>query len=139
MGSHEKRRVVGTRERASYRYSQMESRCRNGNNCNHLKNGIKVIVEKEDFISWFIGLDFDGASVDRIDPLKHYEWGNIQVIAMSDNCSKDKKAPIVDGKKRCRSCDDWTCIDALAKDKRLASGVTNICKKCDNKRRSTGK
>jgi hypothetical protein len=131
---HVSRYIIGTRSRALYRFQQMESRCRNGNNCLHKSKGIKVIISKDDFISWFMANDFEGCSVDRIDGDGHYEAGNIQLIPMAENIAKDKVKPIKDGETKCSKCGEWKTLDCFYTCKKMKAGRQSSCVECERKR-----
>jgi hypothetical protein len=95
--------------------------------------GIQLLVEREEFITWFIERDFKGCSVDRIDPNGHYELSNMQVIPLAANIRKDK-AIATNGKCRCYNCKEWKALKDFAVDKRRANGHSTICRACDNTR-----
>lgn len=100
-------------------------------------SGIELKVSKEDFIEWFMALDFEGCSVDRIDKHGHYELSNMQVISLSDNIAKDKLIA-KDGVCTCYSCKETKPIDQFAADKRRKhTGKSTICRECDNSREKT--
>lgn len=129
-------KIIGGRHRALSRYYMMLSRTKNCHEPKNLKyKGIKVLVDKEDFIAWFQVRDFAGCSVDRIDPNGHYELSNMQVIDGKLNAGKDKVLVNEDGARTCVKCKTNKSLAEFAKDKRrLILGVGSICKKCDANR-----
>ena len=69
------------------RWTSMVARCENPNNCNYKNYGAKgVMISPElrgfipykDYIESLPGYDPEGAQVDRIDPTKGYEKGNLR-------------------------------------------------------------
>jgi len=57
---------------------------------------IKNLLTKEEFVKWAVPelnkwvekFNLSSASVDRINPDKHYELGNLQILSLSDNVKK---------------------------------------------------
>jgi hypothetical protein len=132
---HVSRYIIGTRSRALYRFQQIAIPL-------HKSKGIKVLISKDDFISWFMANDFEGCSVDRIDGDGHYEAGNIQLIPMAENNGKDRVKPVISGRKECSRCFVWWPLDSFYKTNQVKSGRQSCCIECEKKRksnRSTGK
>ena len=103
-------------------------------------NGVKMLIDKDTFVAWFMANDFEGASVDRIDKTKDYSMENIQMIPMSENRVKDRFKE-KDGMCVCYVCKEEKPIQLFAVDKRRRNGHSTICRSCDAKRpsrRSTG-
>jgi hypothetical protein len=96
----------------------------------HYQN-VKMLIDKETFVSWFMANDFEGASVDRIDNTKDYSLDNIQMIPMSFNRVKDKNRA-KDGMCKCYRCKETKPIEMFATDNRRKNGHSTICKKCDS-------
>ena len=134
--------VVGGRHRALSRYYMILNRLKNTDRGRNRKyQGVKMLIDKETFVNWFMSNDFYGASVDRIDNTKDYTMDNVQLIPMSENRVKDRFKE-KDGMCECFSCKEVKPIDVFAVDRRRRNGHATICKCCDSKRkskRSTGK
>lgn len=126
--------TIGSRRRANNKYNGILSRIKyterkkNSNYCN-----VKLKVSREEFIKWYMPLDFKGASVDRIDNNGDYELSNMQVISLKENIIKDK-VKCKDGFCECYVCHKTKPIELFAKDRRRTNGYSTICKDCDNKR-----
>ena len=128
--------VIGGRHRALSRYYMILNRVKNTNRQRNRKyQGVKMLIDKESFITWFMANDFHGASVDRIDNTKDYTMDNIQMIQMSENRVKDRIKE-KDGVCECFSCKEVKPIELFALDKRRKNGHSTICKCCDSKRKS---
>lgn len=128
---------IGSRRRAVARYAMIRHRITHTDTSRN-KNyaGVKLLVNRDDFIQWFMGRDFKGCSVDRIDSSGHYELSNMQVIPLATNIRKDK-AIACDGKCRCYACKEIKNESEFATDKRRANGFATICKSCDGVRVKT--
>ena len=125
---------IGGRHRAMARYYMIAHRVSNTNEKKNKKYcGIEVRVGKEEFIAWFMERDFPGCSVDRIDSSGHYELSNMQVIPLSHNIRKDKTF-CRDGTSRCRSCGQTKQVSEFCIDRRLSTGITTLCKRCERVR-----
>ena len=130
-------KLIGGRHRALSRYSMLCYRVKNS----HLPKNknyqhIKVLVGKEEFISWFMPLDFVGCSVDRKDNAGHYELGNMQVIPLTSNISK-AHLQIRNGMRKCYSCKTEKILSDFVQDLRISVGVSTICKACESVRKNT--
>jgi hypothetical protein len=100
----------------------------------HYKD-VRLLIDKDAFVAWFMANDFDGASVDRIDNTKDYTIDNIQMIPLPINKVKDRfKAK--DGMCQCYRCKETKLLEYFAVDKRRSTGHSTICKKCDSNRKS---
>lgn len=130
-------KVIGSKHRAESRYSMILYRI---NHTNEKKNrcysGVKMLIDKEAFIKWFMENDFEGASVDRIDKTKDYSMDNIQMIPLAENIRKDK-VKAKNGMCECYMCKQVKPLDYFAVDKRRQNGHSTICKACDAKRTSS--
>lgn len=126
--------IIGSRRRANNRYNAIVSRIRGYNNKKSGSYvGIKLLVSREEFISWYMPKDFAGASVDRINAKKHYSLDNMQVIPLRENIRKDKiKAK--DGSCICCVCKQIKPISEFCVDKRSWNGHSTICKECERER-----
>lgn len=128
-------KIIGGQHRASSRYYMIAHRVKNSHlprNKNY-KN-IKLLVSKEDFVKWFMGRDFEGCSVDRVDVNGHYELSNMQVIPNWVNNGKDR-VKAKNGSCACYSCKAIKPLSEFAADKRRKfTGKSTICKKCDSLR-----
>ena len=123
--------TIGSRKRANNKYNAILCRTRGyGNRKNDKYRGVEVKVSRSEFIEWYMPRDFDGASVDRIDPAKGYELSNMQVIPMSLNASKDK-VKASDGMCECRVCHEVKPLDQFVKNNRRLNGHSTICKSCE--------
>ncbi len=127
--------LIGGRHRALSRYCMIVNRLKNthrSKNAGYM--GVQLLVSKDEFIGWFSARDFEGCSVDRIDPRGHYELSNMQVIPLGLNCAKDNLKAI-DGMCECYVCKKSKTMEQFAVDKRRKqTGRSTICKACDNAR-----
>lgn len=127
-------KTIGSRRRANNKYNGIISRL---NRIDRSKNkhykGIRFKTSREDFIKWFMPLDFEGSSIDRINKDKDYEIGNIQVISISDNIRKDK-VKSKNGMCVCYICNKRKPLSAFCKDKRRINGHSTICIECERQR-----
>ena len=125
---------IGCKRRANNKYNGILTRIRTthiGKNSKY--KGGELKVSRKDFIQWFMPLDFEGASVDRIDKNGHYELSNMQVISLAENIRKDK-VKARNGETECYVCHKIKPIEEFSKNKRRATGHTNICILCDRER-----
>jgi hypothetical protein len=131
--------IIGHKHRALSRYYMILNRLNNTNrNKNTCYQNIKMLIDKDTFISWFMENDFEGASVDRIDKTKDYTIDNIQMLPLDENIRKDKiKAK--NGMCECYVCKETKPLEMFAKDKRRKNGHSTICKKCDVQRKKRKK
>lgn len=129
--------LIGGKHRAMSRYYMMLYRVQNWNNSRNMNyQGIEVRVPKEEFIKWFMERDFTRCSVDRIDKTGHYELSNMQVIPLWQNIAKEK-VKAKDGVTKCYSCGEVKTLEGFVGNReRRTTGKTNICKKCERKRRN---
>ena len=125
---------IGGRHRAESRYYMILYRI---NHTDEPKNfcyvGIKMLISKEEFIQWFMGHDFEGASVDRIDNTKDYSLDNIQMVPLVENIRKDK-LKLKDGKCECCRCKQIKSIDEFVKSSKSSYGHTTVCLECERRR-----
>ena len=123
---------VGCRRRANNKYNAILSRL---NATTRDKNkayvGVELRVTREDFIAWYMPLDFEGASVDRIDKNGHYELSNMQVIPLDENIRKDKVKAQNDHCE-CYVCKTTKPLEEFSVDNRRKNGRSTICKACEN-------
>ena len=87
---------------AEGKWAGMHDRCndpeRHNANC---YRGIEVRVKKDEFIRWIIPElerfyrehPYEVASIDRINPDGHYEWGNMRVISLWRNSWRNRSNP----------------------------------------------
>ena len=131
--------VVGGRHRALSRYYMILNRLKNTETSkNKNYQGIKMQIDKESFVKWFMKNDFEGASVDRIDKTKDYSMENVQLITLAENIRKDK-TKAKNGCCECYVCKQVKPLDLFAIDKRRYNGHKTICKKCDSRRKGKRK
>lgn len=125
---------IGCRRRANNKYNAILARLTTTDRKkNKSYNGVELRVSRKDFIEWYMPLDFEGASVDRIDKNGHYELSNLQVIRLDENIRKDKiKAK--DGMCVCFCCRNMKPLQEFCKDKRRKNGYATICIECERKR-----
>lgn len=127
--------IIGSKHRAESRYYMILHRI---NHTEEKKNrnyaGVKMLINKDEFVEWFMSNDFEGASVDRIDKNKDYSMDNIQLIPLAENVRKDK-VKAKNGICECYACKQIKPLEYFAKDKRRQNGHSTICKQCDSKRR----
>jgi hypothetical protein len=123
---------IGSRRRANNKYNAILTRL-NTTTRNKNKNyvGIELRVTREDFIEWYMPLDFEGASVDRIDKHGHYELSNMQVIPLDENIRKDKIKAKNDHCE-CYVCKTTKPLEEFSVDNRRKNGRSTICKACEN-------
>ena len=128
-------KTIGSRRRANNRYNAILARLSTTDRKKNIRYvGIQLKVTREEFISWYMPKDFEGASVDRIDKDGHYELSNMQVIPLAENIRKDKQ------KARNNECECFVChrvkpLTEFAKDSRRINGYSTICRECDRQRR----
>lgn len=127
-------RIVGGKHRAETRFALIQSRLRADSTKNKHYAGKQCTFTKDEFTAWFMPRDFEGSSVDRIDPAGDYTLDNLQVIPLAENIRKDKVIA-KDGLCRCYSCGNEKDLESFAKDKRRANGHSTCCKQCDNQRK----
>lgn len=135
MKHDDRHRIIGGRHRAAGRYAMIVHRL---NHTNEKKNscyeGIKLLIDREVFINWFMENDFEGASVDRIDPTKDYTLDNIQLIPLAENIRKDK-VKAKNGVCECYKCKQVKPLEYFSKDSSRQNGHSTLCRSCDSKRR----
>ena len=127
---------IGGKHRALSRYYMIAHRISNTDTKkNKGYQGIKLLVEKDDFVEWFSALDFAGCSVDRIDKDGNYELSNMQVIPLSQNIAKDKLIS-KDGESTCYRCKNTKPLsDFVTETRNKSVGKATICKQCDSDRK----
>lgn len=126
---------IGGRHRAESRYCMLLNRIKNAHRRkNSCYKNVKVLIDKETFVKWFMENDFKGCSVDRIDKTKDYSIDNIQMIPLDENIRKDK-VKARNGFCECYRCKQTKPLEFFAKDKRRKNGHSTVCKECDNARR----
>lgn len=125
---------IGSRKRAQSRYAMIKYRlAHTDQKKNSCYAGVQLKVSEEEFVKWFMENDFSGCSVDRIDPSKDYEIGNLQLIPQPINSGKDKIIA-VDGKCRCFRCGVTKLQAEFVKDSRRSTGYSTVCKPCERER-----
>ena len=131
---------IGGKHRALSRYYMIANRLKNTDKSKNAKYvGIKLLVSKEDFVSWFSGKDFDGCSVDRKDSSRHYELSNMRLIPLANNIAKEKLKAMA-GFSVCFRCKLRKPLDEFVNDKRrLCTGKTTICRPCETARKKDPK
>ena len=126
--------TIGSRRRANNKYNGILSRLRgSGRKRNTHYDGVKLKVSREDFINWFMPLDFEGASVDRINKEGDYELSNMQVIPLKENIIKDK-IKSKDGMCECYVCHTTKPLEMFVKDNRKTNKHSTICLACERER-----
>lgn len=135
LGKDLRNSIIGSKRRAVNHFNLI---CNRIKTIYRLKNkcykNTKLLINKEDFIVWFMSNDFKGASVDRIDNNGHYSLDNIQLIKLQDNIRKDKiKAK--NGFCECFRCRRIKLIEEFVKDRRRFNGHSTICRECDLNRK----
>lgn len=125
---------IGCRRRANNKYNCILARLRTTDRQkNRTYKNIELRVSRSEFIDWYMPLDFEGASVDRINKDGHYELCNLQVIPLSENIRKDK-VKAKGGYCECYVCGNNKPIEEFSKDNRRANGHSTICIECERKR-----
>lgn len=131
-------KIIGGKHRAESRYNMILYRI---NHTDEEKNrcykGVKMLIDKDTFVKWFMENDFEGASVDRIDKNKDYSMDNIQLIPLAENIRKDR-VKAKDGMCECYRCKQVKPLECFAKSKRRLNGYSTICKVCDVARKKRG-
>lgn len=135
MKKDDRYKKIGSLRRAASRYYMMLNRVNNSHNPrNSGYEGVKIMVNKDDFVAWFMERDFEGCSVDRIDKNGDYCFENMQVIPMTLNNAKDRIIAH-DGNSVCYACNQTKGIDEFVDDKRrMFVKKSTICKDCERKR-----
>ena len=122
---------IGCRRRANNKYNAILTRLSHTDNAKNKRyKGVELRVSRSDFIDWYMPLDFEGASVDRIDKNGHYELSNMQVIPLDENIRKDKVKE-KDNYCECYVCKQTKPIESFCIDKRRKNGHSTICKECE--------
>lgn len=125
---------ISCRRRANNKYNAILTRlARTDNPKNKQYYGVELRVSRKEFIEWYMPLDFEGASVDRIDKNGHYELSNMQVISLEENIRKEKVKES-NGFCECYNCHKVKPINEFSKDKRRKNGHSTICLACDKVR-----
>ncbi len=129
--------IIGGKHRALSRYYMILHRLNHTDDeKNKCYKGVKMLIDKDTFVEWFMKHDFEGASVDRIDSSKDYSLDNIQMIPVSENIRKDK-VKAKNGMCECYVCKTVKPLELFAKSNRRKNGHSTICKACDAKRTSS--
>ena len=132
-------KIIGGKHRALSRYYMILHRLNHTDDKrNRHYRGIRMLIDKDTFVKWFMVNDFEGASVDRIDKTKDYSLDNIQLIPLAENIAKDK-IKSKDGMCECYVCKEIKPLELFAVNKRSTTGRKTICKECDSKRKSIRK
>jgi hypothetical protein len=127
--------IIGGKHRALSRYYMIMYRLNHTDNKkNKCYRGVRMLIDKDTFVKWFMANDFKGASVDRIDSTKDYSLDNIQLIPLAENIRKDK-VKAKNGYYECYRCGETKPLEFFAKDSRRKNGHSTICKKCDANRK----
>ena len=134
-------------------WGNLHVRCCNGKHCQTIRTkknktyaSVYLLISRDEFISFCIEnealiLSLKRPSLDRIDDRGNYTLDNIQIMELGDNIRKSKMLCNTT-EYPCRKCGVVKPAFAFSVDKRRSLGRTNLCKVCDNKRRSlksTGK
>ena len=127
-------KTIHSRRRANNKYNSILSRVRGyWKQKNKCYSNIKLKISRDEFIDWYMPLDFEGASVDRIDKNGDYELSNMQVIPLEDNIRKEKLKER-NGLCECYRCHKVKPINEFVIDKRRINGHSTICKECEKER-----
>lgn len=119
-------KTIGHIKRAQNRFHTINRRCDN----NKSYKNVKFLIDKDEFISWFMVNDFKNCSVDRKDPKGHYEMSNIRMIPKDINSQRLERLS-ADGKQICRVCKERKLIRLFVTDRRVVStGKSTLCKEC---------
>lgn len=126
--------TIGGRRRANNKYNGILSRLRNTDRKRNINyNGVELKVSRNDFIKWYMPLDFEGASVDRIDKNGDYVLSNMQVIPLKENIIKDK-VKSKNGMCECYVCHMIKPLSMFSKDNRRTNRHSTICIDCERAR-----
>lgn len=103
--------------------------------------GIKVKMSRDDFLQWAIPEyqawqathPNETPSLDRIDPTKHYELGNLRIIERGENARLASNHPNVHapkGKSWCGACKAYLLPSSFWRNARAFNGLQSRCKAC---------
>lgn len=103
------------------------------------------LLDKNEFIDWYVENYFDGCQVDRINDSGHYEMSNVQLLSKEEHNHKrklERDGYVKDGFKKCNFCIEIKpkTREFFGVHKRNASsfnplGLRGICKECENIKR----
>jgi hypothetical protein len=121
----EQSRTIGSHFRAMHRWHAILSRVRKDSAYQH----VKILITREEFIAWFRANDWDGCTVDRIDPKGHYEFSNMRLISLSEN-SRRAVLTFTDTHGTCNKCRVTMPIELFRRHCGNINGRANTCAEC---------
>ena len=142
---YNKKRDASPRYNALRAWRHLNDRASNDER--YIRKGIKVLVEKDDFVSWYCSHWFNGCKVDRINNDGHYELSNLQLISQLEHNEKVRSDRLkslgvveTEGFRYCYGCNELKTIDDYFRSKRRVSrinplGLKERCKKCQAQQR----
>lgn len=103
--------------------------------------GIEVRMTRSKYLEWAIPAytewmtrhPDETPSIDRIDPTKHYEIGNLQIIERGENCRRASNHPNVHastGMAWCHVCKDHLPVNKFWRSSGNYNGLQKRCKDC---------
>lgn len=142
---YNRKRDTSPRNNALRAWRHLNDRVKNDER--YIKKGIQVLVEKEEFISWYCDNWFKGCMVDRIDNTGHYELSNIQLISQFEHNEKARVDRLAllgvveqEGFRYCYGCEEVKRTEEFYRKARKVSkanplGLDEKCKSCALKSR----
>lgn len=128
----------GTPERRAKRtWNTMRARVKRQSSYSH----VEVNMTRDEYLEWAIPAytewmhrnPNETPSIDRIDPAKHYETGNLRIIERGENARLASNHPNVhapEGKAWCHSCDQYLPKGSFWKCKTNFNGLQKRCIPC---------
>jgi hypothetical protein len=131
-------------------WSNLNIRCGNGRYRQHMQtrsksksyDSVMIEITRAEFKAWCESAPQRDAietmhrpSLDRVDRAKGYSLTNMRIVPLAYNIAKEKVIS-TDGCCVCYKCQQWKSLDEFAVDnRRLLTGRTTCCKRCDGIRR----
>lgn len=126
---------------ASQAWESMKKRANNANGKNPSYANVAVTIGRTEFMAWAVDAfaewmqahPSETPSINRIDPAKAYEAGNLEIIEWGENArlrraNKNVHAP--EGKSWCGGCKAYLPVEAFAKSAETLTGRQKRCRKC---------
>ena len=142
--SHDYYKNRTPKQNANKIYSGIKKRCEN-EKYHELRpkyKNVKNLLDKDEFIRWYVENYFDGCEVDRVKDDGHYEMSNIQLLSKEEHNRKrkiERDGYVKEGFKKCNRCKvkKPNTKKFFSPHKRNISefnplGLRGICKECLN-------